>query len=169
MEISRDAQQDEVWNHWKTVEGWTDDTFRSDIRDRLPPDLIWFLTRLEIEDINSLFIISSDDWKDERLCDPNFKLMTAITNFSNTQSSCGKYGDIHRKEALLSSNQNGLNTKLILVSSSQEGPFTIIEGNRRAVALGKLGMLVGLDVFCGISTGVNDYYWARYSFGKEDE
>jgi len=38
-----------------------------------------------------------------------------------------------------------------------------IEGNKRAIALGKLRKIVGLEVFCGISPSIKDYLWARYS------
>ena len=163
MRIVKDVKQDEVWNHWKTVEGFTTDDFRSDIRNPLPADLSWFLAKLEEEDISSLFIIPSDDWKQERVCDPNFKLTTAIKNYSNTPSSNGKYGDIRAKETVLSSNSNMLDTKLILVSESKVGPFTILEGNKRAIALGQLGKMIGLEIFCGISPRIKDYVWARYS------
>ena len=164
MRIIKDVKQDEVWNHWKTVEGFTSDDFRSDIRNPLPTDFNWFLAILEKEDINSLFIISSDDWKQERVCDPDFKLTTAIKNYSNTPSSNGKYGDIRTKEAVLSSNSNVLDTKLILVSESKVGPFTIIEGNKRAVALGRLNKIEGLEIYLGVSSEVKDYFWSRYTF-----
>ncbi len=163
MKITKNVSQDEVWNHWKTVEGFTTDNFRSDIRDPLPTNLDWALAVVEKGDINSLFVISSDDWKQEGLCSSDFKLTTAITNYSNTQSSNGKYGDIRAKELLFTSNQSALDTKLILVSSSKEGPFTIIEGNKRAIALGKVERLIGLEIFCGISPSIKDYLWARYS------
>lgn len=163
MKIIKNVSQDDVWNYWKTVEGFTTDDFRLDIRKPLPDDLDWVLAIVEKEDVDSFFIISSDDWKQEKLCNPDFKLITAITNYSNTPSSNGKYGDIRTKELLLSSDQNALDTKLILVSPSKRGPFTIIEGNKRAIALGKLRKIVGLEVFCGISPSIKDYLWARYS------
>lgn len=163
MKIVKKVNQDEVWNHWKIVEGFTTDDFRSDIRNPLPNDLDWVLAIVQKEDIDSLFIISSDDWKQERLCEPDFKLTTAIANYSNTRSSNGKYNDIRTKELLLSSDQKTLDTKLILVSPNKEGPFTIIEGNKRAIALGKLQKIVGLEFFFGISPAIKDYLWARYS------
>lgn len=163
MKIVKKVNQDEVWNHWKSVESFTTDDFRSDIRNPLPDDLDWVLAIVEKEDVDSFFIISSDDWKQERLCGPDFKLTTAITNYSNTPSSNGKYGDIRAKELLLSSDQNALDTKLILVSPSKKGPYTIIEGNKRAIALGKLQKIVGLEFFFGTSPSIKDYLWARYS------
>lgn len=163
MKIIKSIQQKDVWNHWKAVEGFASDDFRSDIRNPLPADSDWVSAVVEKGDIDSLFIISSDDWRQEGLCSSDFKLTTAITNYSNTQSSNGKYGNIRAKELLLISNQNTLDTKLILVSSSKEGPFTLIEGNKRAIALGKLGRLVGLKIFCGISPSIKDYLWVRYS------
>lgn len=163
MKIIRKVSQDDVWNHWKSVEGFTADDFRSDIRDPLPTDLDWALAVVEESDVDLLFVISSDDWRKEGLCIPDFKLSTAIVNYSRTSSADGKYADIHTKEKLFVANLNALDTKLFLVAPSIEGPFTLIEGNKRAIALGKLGNLVGLETFCGISPEIKDYHWARCS------
>ncbi len=58
-----------------------------------------------------------------------------------------------------------LDTRLILVTASPavSGPFTIIEGNRRAAALLLLDRLAGCEVFVGVSPAIRSYCWARHS------
>ena len=163
MKIIKKVSQDDVLNHWKSVEGFTTDDFRSDIRDPLPTDLDWALAVVEESDVDLLFVISSDDWRKEGLCIPNFKLATVVANYSRTSSPDGKYADIRVKEMLFASDLKALDTKLFLVAPSINGPFTLIEGNKRAIALSKLGKLVGLETFCGISPEIKGYHWARCS------
>lgn len=160
MKIIRKVSQTDVWSHWKSVEGFTTDDFRFDIRGSLPTDLDWTLAVVEESDVDLLFIISSDDWRKEGLCIPDFKLSTAIVNYSRSSSADGKYGNIRAKEQLFASSLNLLDAKLFLVAPSIEGPFTLIEGNKRAIALGKLAKLVGLETFLGISPEIKDYLWA---------
>ena len=155
MKIIKEIKQDEVWKHWKNVEGWVDDNFRSDIRDKLPDNLQWYISILETFDIGKTFIISSNDWRDnDRLCIPDFKLLTAMSNYQVSLNTTSKYGDIRKKELVLKNNLMGIDTKLFLIAPMQTGPFTIIEGNRRAIALGNLGKLNKLEIFLGVSSQI---------------
>lgn len=163
MKIIKQVQQGEVWYHWRSVEGFTDDNFRSDIRDPLPDDLIWYLSYLELPDIHKVYIISSDDWRTDKLCVSDFKLITAISNYQLSSINIGKYGDIKQKEVTLKNSLDNIDTKLIFVAANKEGPYTIIEGNRRAIALGSIGKLKMLEIYLGISSRINNYLWARYS------
>ena len=167
MKIIRSANQSEVFNHWGSVENMNiSQGDRSDIVSPLLSyaDLQWNLLSLEDGDLNKIYIISSDDWKTDRICAPNFKLTTAISNYRVSNKSQGKFADIAAKEQAFISNFDALDTKLILVAMDQDGPFTLIEGNRRSVALGNLGRLVGLEVFLGTSLAIKNYVWSRYAF-----
>jgi len=163
MRIIRKVNQDEVWTHWKKVENFNNDNFRSDIRDPLPLDLNWYLSILESTDINKIYVISSDDWKNEFLCVPDFKLLTALSNYKLFNYNIGKYKNICEKEALFKNDKNVLDKKFIIVAPKQDGPFTVIEGNKRMIALANLGVLSDIEVFLGLSSRINDYKWARYS------
>ena len=44
------------------VENIADPNFRGDIRDPLPTDLNWYLAEIQKSDVDSMFILSSDDW-----------------------------------------------------------------------------------------------------------
>ncbi|MBU0978219.1 hypothetical protein KKF92_00090 [Patescibacteria group bacterium] len=166
MKLIRPTNQNEVFNHWGKVENI--DISQGDRSDIVSPllsyaDLQWNLFRLEDGDLSNIYIISSDDWKDDGVCVPDFKLMTAIKNYRDSMESQGKFADIAVKEQVFKSNSGILDTKLIIVSVDQDGPFTLIEGNKRSIALGNLGKLAGLEVYLGSSPAIKNYVWSRYS------
>lgn len=165
MRIIKQVNQSEVFSHWEKVERisiWN----RQDIVFPLVAygDLIWSLAVIEDADIEKIYICSSDDWKTDGLCIPNFKLTTAIENYKKSDLSQRKYADIKAKEEIFSENISGLDTRLILVGDGQNGCFTLIEGCKRSVALGSLNKLVGLEVYIGISSAIKNYVWSRYVY-----
>ena len=165
MKIIKSVTQGEVFGHWERVEK---DVFYQ--RGELISPLVsygnvhWSLVEVEEKDTDLLFIISSDDWCRDGLCNPNFKLTTAVSNYKRLPHPSGKLKNIYEKEVVLERDLNALDTKLVLVSINTDGPFTIIEGNKRAVALGKLDRLVGLEVYLGISPNIKNYVWARHAY-----
>lgn len=165
MRIIKQVNQSEVISHWEKVEKisiWS----RQDIVFPLVAygDLIWSLAVIEDADIENIYICSSDDWKTDGLCSPNFKLTTAIENYKKSDFSQGKYADIKAKEEIFSRNISGLDTKLILVGDGQNECFTLIEGCKRSVALGSLNKLVGLEMYIGVSLAIKNYMWSRYVY-----
>lgn len=165
MKVIRSIKQSEVFSHWEKIEKITI-LQRVDIIFPLVAygDLVWNLAEIESTDTNSLYICSSDDWSTEGLCVPDFKVNTAIENYKKSDYSTGKYADIKAKEDIFAKDINGLDTKLILVSDNPRGPFTLIEGCKRSVALGNLRKLVGLEVYLGISSAIKTYIWSRYAY-----
>lgn len=159
MKIIRKCEQNEVWNHWKRVEGFPKDNFRSDIRDPLPRDIQWYLAEIEKEDLERIFIISSDDWK---TITNTFRLLDVVGSL-NRDMDDDKIRNILQKKMIYQNDINGLDRKFILVGPSTEGNLTIIEGNKRAAALQSIGKLVGNRIYLGISNGIRNYVWTRYS------
>jgi hypothetical protein len=161
MKPIKGVLQNEVWVHWKKVENIPDNetNWRSDIRDPLPANLKWFLAEIDNGDIPKIHIISSDDWKH---LTPTFKLIDAVDGLNKNP-----YDDIVRnileKKRIYQNDIDGLDRKFILVSSSIKGNFTIIEGNKRAVALQSMKKLAGNQIYLGISSKIRNYWWARYS------
>lgn len=159
--------QGEVFGHWEKVEKksiWQ----RSDIVFPIVAysDVIWNIGRIEEADLEKIYICSSDDWLTEGLCFPNFKLTTAIENYKESNFSYGKYADIKAKEDIFARDLKGLDTRLILVADNTDGPYTIIEGCKRSVALGKLNKLVGNEVYMGVSSNIKTFVWARYMYNN---
>lgn len=109
MKIIKTTTQSEVLSHWEIVEKisiWQ----RSDIVFPLVAynDLVWNLTEIEDTDIDKFYICSSDYWKTDGLCVPDFKLATAIENYKKSNYSEGKYADIKAKEDIFAKDLNDL-------------------------------------------------------------
>ena len=62
MKVIRECPQEEVLDHWRRLYNYRTIFFRCDILENLTNDLHWFEVEIEKEDIDKLFIISSDDW-----------------------------------------------------------------------------------------------------------
>lgn len=177
MKIVGSVAQDEVWDHWFRTENYARhesltgeslrqaiENWRSDIKQPLPSDIRWHEAVLEQTDVSRLFIISSDDWSD--ISRRTFLVSSVAESLNETfsnEDSLRISSDIKRKLCFLESGGT-LDTKLILVSDKVVGPFTIIEGNRRAVALRCLNRLAGTRIYLGISRGITDYGWSRYAY-----
>ena len=152
-----------------TVENFTDPNFRSDIRTPLPRDLNWYISQVEVKDIESMFIISSGDWTD--ISGGSFRVsdVAARFNLPTTNNDTQRIGDdIRNKIAYLKSGGN-LDTRLIAVTHDDQfgGPFTFIEGNRRSVAFASQGPLVGSMIFVGVSPAITHYSWAGKSYALD--
>jgi hypothetical protein len=166
VKILYDVTQSEVWNHWKKIENFTDDNFRTDIRDPLPNDLTWHIAEVEWQDFDRMFIISSGDWTD--ISGGTFRLAEVASRFDlPTADNHTKRisDDIRRKIKYLKSGGQ-LDSRLIAVTNSSklDGPITFIEGNRRSVTFAVCQKLVGLNIYVGVSPKINDYPWAKASF-----
>lgn len=165
MKIIHKVLQSEVFSHWEKVEK-INIVQRADIVFPLVAynDLVWSLAEVESSDIDKLYICSSDDWRVDGLCVPDFKVATAIENYKKSDKSQGKYENIKAKEDVFMRDLFGLDTKLILVTDNISGPFTLIEGCKRSVALGSLQKLSGLKVYIGVSYVIKSYIWARHMY-----
>lgn len=64
---------------------------------------------------------------------------------------------------LYEENIDSIDRKIILVSPNIEGNFTILEGNKRAVALQSINRLTGNIAYLGISDWIKEYGWANYA------
>ena len=177
MRIVRSVTQDEVWDHWFRTENYGRykpltgeslkqeiEDWRSDIKSPLPSDTRWHEAVIEQADVSRLFIISSDDWAD--ISGHTFLVSSVAANldaaFSN-EDSLRISSNVKKKLSFLESGGT-LDARLILVSDKVSGPFTVIEGNRRAVALLCLNKLVGTKIYLGISRGITNYVWSRYAY-----
>jgi len=166
MQLLKQIAGDEVWEIWRQVEGHSSLLFRTDIRDCLPNNLIWHLCEVQEEDIDRFYIISSDDWAD--ISEGSFLVANVTRRIdlpSSNQDTQRIAQDIARKIAYMRSGGQ-LDTRLIVItdSTSLYGPFTLIEGNKRAVAFTRMNVFVGSSVFVGYSPCVVDCIWARHTY-----
>ena len=167
MQIVRQTTDLEVLEHWRQVENHTSLTFRTDIRDHLPSNILWYLCEFQQCDIDRLFVISSDDWAG--ISEGSFKVTDVARRLTDLQSSDEETKriaqDIVNKIAYIESG-GPLDTLLIAITDSPSlyGPFTLIEGNKRAVAFAHRNTLVGCSFFVGYSPCVVNCLWTRHTY-----
>jgi hypothetical protein len=155
------VKEDEVWKHWRAVDQIPDEivNWKTEVRGKLPNIVAWFRSKIEKDDLDKIYIISSDDWK---VLVQSFKLVDAVKSLEeNQQTSLGE--SILETKKAYEKNLNGLDRVLVFVAPTIRGNYTIIDGNKRAVALLSLKKLIGLQVYLGISPKIRDYYWAKYT------
>jgi hypothetical protein len=160
MKPLRGCSQYEIIDHWRTTEHYRTIFFRCDIIEKLPNDLKWFEVEIESNDIEKMYIISSDDW---RILTSSFRVIDVVNSISKGKIDEKFVPNILEKKIKYEENINSIDRKLILVSPTIHGNFTIIEGNKRAVALHSINKLVGNTVYLGISNDVRSFVWARYA------
>lgn len=161
----RGCQGNEVIEHWLKVERTKEDVnpYRGNIRCKLPVKIKWFLAEIEEKNLPKIFIISFEDW---RPITRTFKLIEAVNALDRNiedETARKHVRNIKEKRMVYEQDINGIDRRFILVAPSTNGNFTIIEGNKRAVALQSIGNLVGNQIYLGISNEMVNYYWARNS------
>ncbi len=146
-------------NHWKEAERIPDDlvNWEFEVRSKLPYLVAWFRCKIEKGDIEKIYVISSDDWQE---LTQSFKIVDAAKQIGKTpKNSLAR--SIMEKKRFYEQKSRSQDRFLILVSPTIAGNYTIIEGNKRAIALLSLKKLVGSQVYLGVSPKIRDYYWAR--------
>jgi hypothetical protein len=161
--LIKTCSQEEVWRHWNKIEKHESvNTWRWDIKSPIPLDIKWYVAEIEERDVNNIYIISSDDWK---TITKSFKLLEVVDAL-NKGIYDDKITNILEKKVIYQKDIDGLDRTFVFVSPSVDGNFTILEGNKRAVALQSLNKLVGNHIYLGISRKIEQYLWARYSIHK---
>ena len=166
-EIASEVHMSEVLDHWSAVENLSD-LISARVGIIYPllrmAYLTWNHAELKNSVLMKIYIISSDDWIRDGLCTKNdFRLSTALNNFRTGEGMNAKINNIKMKVNAFEKDPEIMGTKLILVAPRLNGPFTIIEGNKRSVALAHLSLMPGLQIYLGISPEIETYFWARYS------
>lgn len=149
-----------VTDHWRIVERWPDNKpLRTDILNQeFPGNPVWLNAEIEADDIDKLFLISVYDFGP--FSKQTWRIRTTAENFSS-----GFYDKEHspRFEWLLR-NQETFDTLLVVVSDSFNGPFTLIDGNHRAVVLLTLNRLIGTRIYLGIHVDFKNYSYANQAY-----
>lgn len=169
LKLLHKVSQEVVWKHWMQTELTIDPNFRSDIRNPLPASIQWYLAEVESEDVDSMFTISSPGyWGDISGGTFRIKDVAERLNVPSAVPTTKLVGDDIRRKLDFLNNGGTLDTRLIAVTESAElsGKFTLIEGNRRAVAILIRNELVGCHIYVGVSPSMTEYHWARKAYGK---
>lgn len=125
----------------------------------LPPGVCWFRCRLEPGDIAKCYLIGSRDWKE----------IFSSTHLATVAADPCHGTDDFRHKSRIQGIKRALAMgetfePLILTAFSGEGPFVIIDGNHRAIALLQLHLLVGQTVFAGFHPRMGQaFFWFHRS------
>lgn len=144
---------------WRSAAGNAESP-NSDVWGKLPEGVSWFRGSIEKLDIQKLYIIGSGDWKE---IFGSFKLAEVA---ADTSSENDKYN--HRQKLLdlqdLISKGKRFDEPIIVVSSSKKGPFVIIDGNHRALAYLRLGLLENQPIFIGLHSNIQkEFDWYKWA------
>jgi hypothetical protein len=136
---------------------------RSAILNEIPNSLDWYEGEIESTDVDNLFILPVFDWYLDT--GSNFQLKNVPQHLSPNRgyrlnNDPPAIVHHHSKIDTMSKEPNLNVDDIVLISSSQQGaPLTIIDGTHRASLLIKDGKLIGSKVYLGVGSGLQGCIW----------
>ena len=159
MKIVSVTGEDAMLAHWRDCEGIPPERpVRPDIlHDGFPRDARWYRAEIEHEDIAKIFMISVCDLGP--ISRDTWLLSTAARNYAD-----GFTDDDHtlRIQKLLA--RPSFDPRVIVVAHDLDGPYTIIDGNHRAIILLTRNQLVGQECFLGIHPRIRKFDHAGMAY-----
>ncbi|MBF0339619.1 MAG: polysaccharide deacetylase family protein [Magnetococcales bacterium] len=138
--------ESDVLASWRRTAGGAPVAGKS-IWERLPAGVQWFSYRLDTRDMENLHVFGTGDW-----------LMFAgqqSHRLSAIAAGIGAGEDALQHHSRINGFRRAIGMgeryePLILIGASEQGPFMILDGNHRAIAMWQLGALAGQAVFLGV-------------------
>jgi hypothetical protein len=164
--------QDQVTDHevcsfWRILQDCpAHRELRGDIlNDSYPSQTPWYKATIEDSDIPKLCMLPVVDF--DALSKNTWKLVPAV-EYYREHFAAGTYVPEYnyhapRMQKLLDYG-GSLETRLIVVADNNGGPFTILDGNHRAVLLLDQGRLIGTDIYCGVHSDIRKYSWMQKAY-----
>ena len=150
----------QVFEDWRRYDGRPEAAaIRTDIiHARFPRDAEWHDAEIEASDVSKMFLISVGDFGP-------FSRNTWSLQVTAKNYSAGFHDPDHsiRFEKLLKKHPP-FDTRLVLVSDLLSGPFTIIDGNHRAVLLLVQQRLVGTRIHLGLHPKIRQFDHAGMAY-----
>jgi len=145
MKILSASDEGAMLSHWRCCEGrQNEDYIRKDIiHDDFPRDATWYIAEIEKADIPQMFLISVHDLGP--ISCNTWRLSVAAENYED-----GFTDNDHSLRIQSLIEREHFDPKVIVVSHDVTGPFTIIDGNHRAILLMTQNQFVGQECFLGI-------------------
>ncbi|QQG43411.1 MAG: hypothetical protein HYW45_00120 [Candidatus Daviesbacteria bacterium] len=136
---------------------------RSPIMDHVPTAITWYEVEIEEKDLENLYLLAIWDWFIDT--GRTFKLSGVSKNLSSGHGhriSNFPPGAADHKikidEMLKVMNDNVQD--IVMISSSKDGPFTIIDGTHRSSLLTIKGGLPGTKAYLGVASDLSKCVWA---------
>lgn len=136
---------------------------RSAIMNHIPSNIVWHEVSIEKCDVDNLYILAIWDWFLDT--GKTYKLSQIPTHLSSSHGhriSNFPPGAADHKTKIDAMSQSGIGNiqDIIMISSSQAGPFTIIDGTHRSSLLTINNNLIGTNAYLGIATDLSQCVWA---------
>ncbi len=135
---------------------------RKPIMDHVPVDILWHEVEIEKEDLENLYILAIWDWFVDT--GRTFKLSGVVKNLSSGHGhrisnfppgAADHKLKIDEMLKVMDKNVQGI----VLISSSKDGPFTIIDGTHRSSLLAIKDSLLGTKAYLGIAADLSKCVW----------
>ncbi len=144
---------------------------RSAIINYIPSDITWHEVSIEKADLETLYILAIWDWFIDT--GKTFKLSGIPANLSNghghrVSNFPPGAADHKSKIDTMAQTMTGNIGDIIMISSTQTGPFTIIDGTHRSSLLAINGNLSGVGAYLGIANDLSQCVWAPEWSGYQD-
>ncbi len=136
---------------------------RKPIMDHVPDELTWHEVEIEGKDLENLYILAIWDWFVDT--GKTFKLSGVPKNLSSghghrvSNFPPGAADHKVKIDEMLKVPNSDIQD-IIMISTSDKGPFTIIDGTHRSSLLAIKGNLPGTKAYLGISTDLSKCIWA---------
>lgn len=136
---------------------------RRPLLQQLPTDIVWQVIEINQEEFSNLLVIKERGW--ERTFGPNKTLEAAVNAMrSGTLQDCGvNFQTVYNIKNSIG--KYSFNEKLICISLELNKPYTLIEGNHRALAFqlrkaetGKIDHIPS-QIILGVSPNMGQAYW----------
>jgi hypothetical protein len=156
-----------VFKDWRNLENCpAHEPLRPDILDgTFPASTQWFTAEVEAKDIDVMYLLPVRDFGP--LSRHTWQLPAAAAYFEET-FPVGAYDPTNPHNATKMTSLLAWpawrSTRAIIVSDIKSGPFTILDGNHRAILLKHQKVLVGASVYVGVAPAMRDFSWARRAF-----
>ncbi|WP_338847782.1 hypothetical protein V8J88_03390 [Massilia sp. W12] len=157
--------------HWETVvlPAWrraacSSEDANADVWRHLPPDCCWLQGEIETPDIEKMFIIGSQDWFDVFGAYQLGHIAQRIQADRAAQAPDDIWQHHSHVQYLYDSycRQSRPAQPLMLAAADARGPFVLLDGNHRALALYLLRQLVGQPCFVALHASMEqDFLWMR--------
>lgn len=135
---------------------------RSAILNHVPTTINWHKVEIEREDLDKLYILMIWDWFVDT--ERTFKLSEVPSNLSSGHGhkiSNFPPGAADHKAKIdeMSHVMNNTVQDIIMISASERGPFTIIDGTHRSSLLAVRGQVSGIRAYLGIAKDLSKCVW----------
>ena len=152
--------EQQVFEDWRSYDGRpATSPIRTDIiHARFPRDAEWHDAEIEALDVPKMFLISVGDFAP-------FSRNTWSLEVTAENYAAGFHDSDHsiRFEKLVK-RHSPFNTRLVLVTDTLDGPYTIIDGNHRAVLLLVDNRLIGTKVHLGVHPKIRQFDHAGMAY-----